>query len=263
MIGAQSLPVSVPVRRADAERLCRAYRVARGRILAIADPVERELGLASLRLRATHFFREAATTAVNFEPNAWAPLKEHVEQLAGGEGAEWSVAKLDEAAVAAANAVLAGLLAGLTGGAMGAGLAAALALGLVIVDFGSWVAAHGIQLLLATHAPLGLIAVWAGRGIIVLTENFRGPRVSLGYASDAATADAAALEGELWQRATGLGWHPRPFTAKARTRAEALVWLTYVLLGLAALLFVIGFVGGIEAAARPPSLLGTPGGRFP
>jgi len=263
MIGAQPRPVSVPVRQADAERLCHAYRVARGKILAIADPVERELGLASLRLRATHFLQDAASTAVNVEPNAWAPLKEYVAHLAGGEAAEWTVAKLDEAALAAANGVLAGVLTGLTSAAFGAALATVLAIGLVIVDFGGWMGAQGMKLFLATQLPLGLIAFWAGRAILVLIDNFRGPQVSLGRASDSATAEAAALEAELWQRATGLGWHPRPLTAKARDRAEALVWLVYGLVGLAALLFAYGLISGIAAASRPPSLLGMPGSRFP
>lgn len=39
-----------------------AYREARTQIVANSDPIEREVGLAALRLEATHTYREAMTS---------------------------------------------------------------------------------------------------------------------------------------------------------------------------------------------------------
>lgn len=252
-----------PVTRDDAEALCHAYRSARSRILSIANPLEQELGLASLRLRAAHFLKEAVTTATNVEPNAWAPLRDYVANLAGGEAAEAGVDAFDAAALQAAQATLAAMLAGLTGAAMGAGLAFVLAVGLLFVDFGGWLAQNGMKLVLATHVPVALLALWTVRAMTMLDEAFRGQAASLGRGGEQAMVEAARLEAALWHRATGLDWAYRSFTERARDRAELLVWLTYTLLGISALLIGYGFLSGLGLAGPSPPRPAPLGSAFP
>lgn len=233
-----------------------AYRRARTQILSFSDPVEQSLALASLRLRATHFLNEANSTLENVEPNAWAPLKDYVATLGGGETAETSVAVLDATAKRAAEAVLSGILSSLAGATWLAGVTAAVSLGIsATIRFGGWLSTEVWPLLLAAHLPLGLMAMKAGSMVLALDGEVRGRVASLGRAGENAMSEAARVETEIWRTATGLPWHQTPFSEKARRRVELMLWLTYGLLGLAVLLIAYGVYSAFVMKSQVPSLL--------
>ncbi len=68
----------------EISELREAYREARANILQIPNELERDVGLAALRLEALHAYRELATTATGLTDATLAPLKPESTDRIGG-----------------------------------------------------------------------------------------------------------------------------------------------------------------------------------
>ncbi len=75
-----------------------AYREAGETIDRFAEGIEREVGLASLRLEATQTYNRLMSRGRGLKDSATDPLKAYVGSLSGGEFAEQSVRYLDQQA---------------------------------------------------------------------------------------------------------------------------------------------------------------------
>lgn len=103
---------------AEISQLRELYRQARTDIAQLSDPFERDVGLAALRLEATHAYRELQSTAVGMDDASIAPLKDYVLSLTGGDNVEALVQSLDREAQGFAKKVLQNLWVLLTTGVL-------------------------------------------------------------------------------------------------------------------------------------------------
>ena len=235
---------TLTIGRGDIERLRELYREGRAAISALPDPIERELGLAALRLEATHTYKQLVTTARGLNDQDVVPLKEYVESLAGGELPERVLSTLDQQAEKQAKNFLSGLWMTLASG---------VAVGAVatVVGFFSTFALTAEQLGAAifTFAIAGGSALYfviraahaasiAGQQAWLRTW---GWAASLGQQVDVAMAETRRLQAELWSRAAAGPWTYQPLTAKARSRAKLLVGAAWALLAFGVVMTAIGF----------------------
>jgi hypothetical protein len=225
-----------------------AYREARTKIVDNSDPIEREVGLAALRLEATHTYREAVTSQAGLADSALAPLGEYAQALQGGEAAEKAVVQLDAAALRLAKAALANLWAALVGTML-------LASGLAVLNVIGFVALQANEIGAALAAALlagGGASVFIVRGIFYGARGAQDASIKswdwasgVGVASDQMLGPARALQAELLRRVGGRQVSRR-FTAQARLRAQAVVGAMLALAVVAVLLVAAGVVQGVE-----------------
>lgn len=256
----------MPKGQPSIRELCEAYREARAAILQNPDPMEREIGLAALRLEAEHTYRELVTTARDLRDRDLAPLKEYVGNLTGGEAVERLVSGLDAEAEEGAKKALRDLTASLLVGTA-TGVVATI-LGIVTLAAGGAIAAgeavggEALPLLFAG----GSVTVMIARALYVAAQSASqatseawiktwGWADSLGKTSDAAMRRARELQANIWHAATGGSWAFTPFTDKARTRAKLLVGTTWALLGLGAVLVGVGVLQAYDAYAAEQARL--------
>lgn len=244
----------MPLSAEEVHGLCETYRQTRAELEALPDPTERDVGLASLRLEATATYRQLVTTAAGLPPGRLAPLETYVANLVGGEAPERWVGTIDAQAEAAGKKVLQSLLATLSSGVLVGVLGTIAGVVTVILTSGEALGLNiGSALLTGTVSAGVLLAV--GRGLYAASQQVgeswlqtTGWAEGLGRQADLALGRAREAQRRVLARATGAAWNPAPFTAKARSRAVALVWLTWILLSLAAVLFVVGFFQGCSQA---------------
>lgn len=105
------------IAKSQIEAQCREYAAARALIDSLPDALERQIGLASLRLEATATYRQLATTGVIAYSDALSPLRDYVSALSGGERVEKVVGTVDQygakQATALASAAFSGVLTGM------------------------------------------------------------------------------------------------------------------------------------------------------
>lgn len=244
-------------------QLTDAYREARAAILQTPEP-EQSIGLASLRIEAAHTYRELSTTARDLQESDLAPLKEYAANLRGGERIEQFVGFLDAKAEEAAKAALSSLNSYLATGVLtGAG---ATVLGIfaafsgAAVTAGEAVGAGGIALLLTGGGATVLIFRAVSAAVQAGSEAASdawlktwGWAESLGRKSDQALSRARDLQASIWHTSTGAPWSFKPFTDRARARAQLLVGAAWALLSLGAVLVAFGIYQGGAAALKEKS----------
>jgi hypothetical protein len=229
----------------DTEMLREAYREARTQISQYPNQLERDIGLAALRLEASQAYRELVTTAVGLTDAQAAPLKEYVANLTGGEAVSSSIDALDRSAESFAKKVMRDLM---------ATLALAQTVGLI--------ATLGNLLLLAAligdaaGAFLFGLLVAGGSGVMFL---LRGGQVAgealgsawnsswtwangLGAASDKALEPARRAQAAVLARARAAALPIPRFTDRVRTRAKAVIGFAWAAVGIAAVLIALGAV---------------------
>src|SRR6185312_1838183 len=219
-----------------------AYREARTQIVSNPDPVEREVGLAALRLEATHTYREAVTSQAGLEDSALAPLGEYAQALQGGEAAEKAVAQLDAAALRFAKGAFSNLWAALTGTVL-------LASGLAVLNVIGFAALRANEV--GTALAATVLAGGVG-GVSVIRGMFYGARAAqdasvkswawasgVGVPSDFVLGQPRSLQTELLRRVGGRQV-PRRFTTEARRRAQVVVGAMLVLAVVAVGLVAVG-----------------------
>lgn len=234
-----------------------AYRDARAKILQIQNEKDREVGLAALRLEATHLYKELVTTG-RLPITDLAPLEEYVANLSGGEIPERVVAILDAQAKARAKQVLDSVVASAAAGTAKGALA--LILGIVAavagaaVETGEAVVAALIPLILGGGSVayfifrVGYVASQsASAATAAAWDGTWGWADTLGNAADTAMAEARQLQASIWSAATGAAWTYRPFTQKARTWARVLVGAGWALVIVGAALLVYGGFQAVDA----------------
>jgi hypothetical protein len=227
--------VALTATSAEIASLLDSYREARAAILALPDRVEREIGLATHRLEFRAFERTLSTSAVGVDEAARRALKEYAAELEGGEAAETAIDWLD----GGARKVLKDLTASLVGG-VGVGVFV-FAAGLAAVAFDAAEATgelvvQGVVVLLGLPA-LGWFMIHLGRALAATASGAEAAMIAsfgwagqLGRAADAAMSTPRTKQAAVWHAATGqFGYHGRPFTEKARHRAELLVWAAWLL----------------------------------
>lgn len=244
----------------DIAGLREALREARATISALPEGLEREVGLAALRLEATHFYKELVTTAPGLRDEDVAPLRHYVESLAGGEGVERGLATLDAQASKAAQTVLSDLYATLAGGALAGVFAAAVGvlsqLVLTAEQLGAWLLSTALVGGSVTYlfVRAGHLAGLAAQSIWIKSWSWAS---SLGSAGDRVLAHPRDLQAALWRAATGGTWVVEPFTAKARGRAKFVVGASWVLVACGAALVAWGVYEAADEWAKQQSQLPT------
>jgi hypothetical protein len=226
----------------DFLRLRDAYRLAKTTIEGF-DGLERDVGLASLRLEAVEAYKQFHSTGAGLRDADTAILKNYVDSLLGGEGVETSVAWLEarvkQLSTAAFSAILGYLL---------TGVVAAIVLAVAGVVFNLLAAVlSGIQAAVALilsssaamHVVYRLLQPMSSGGQKLWIEGW-GWASSLGKRSDAALAEPRRLGLEMWTAMTGTPWQPKPFTTAARGNAQGIVGFTWAVLLVGAGVVAVG-----------------------
>lgn len=248
----------MPKATSDFVQLREAYREARSQIDGL-DGMERDLGLAALRLEATHTYKQLATTAPGMRDEDLAVLKDYVDNLLGGEVSERVVASFDAQAERGAKALLSSLYASLAGTALVGVLATAAGVFTTAVLTAEQLGAALVTAAVGGGAVLyGMIraAIEGGKATEEAWIKSWGWASALGMRSDQAMGNARALQAKIAQAATGRAWSPHPFTEKARTRAQFVVGVAWVLVALGVALLGWGVVRAIDERAKslPPTI---------
>ena len=210
---------------ADVRELRDAYGDARAEIEKF-DGTEREIGLATLRLEATHTYKQLATTGSVFTDDDLAPLEKYVQNLIGGEGAERAMVWLEARAQSMAKQVFTSILSSIATGAV---------TGTVLLGFGviATVSASAHKL----GVSIGSVIAASGTALYFFSRTvYQGGEVghdaaskgwawasTLGSESDRALAKARSLEVTLWRAVGASPWQYSPFTNKVRLRAQIVV----------------------------------------
>ncbi|MDQ2757863.1 MAG: hypothetical protein M3Y71_15130 [Actinomycetota bacterium] len=229
--------------------LVESYGRARAVIDSLADPVEREVGLASLRLEATATMKQMRTTGAGVTDPALIQLVDYVGSLEGGERAEKAVGYLDAQAQKAMQKALSIVgQAALSGSlVLGAGVSVVLGWAVTFTDVLQQVGSAAF----ATLVGGGSVGVALFRGL-VSTSQAAGEATTRGWAwaesvgvpSDIALKDARERQGRCWAGAGGRPTAPTPFSSRARSRAQVIVGGLLAVAGVG-LLFVL--YGAYEA----------------
>ncbi len=240
----------------DLQQLRELYRDARGKIIKFSDDFERDIGLAALRLEATHTYRELQTTSVGMTDQTIAPLKDYVPSLTGGKNVEALVENLDREAQNFAKKVLRTLWALLNTGIWvgGFGVIASVVLGVALSAekfgatlFGTLIAGGAAAAMVIRGGYTGATAgqhVW---------ESTWGWASGLGRSADAALVDARREQKDLVRRAAGGGLPIQSFTDKVRVRAQLVIGFAWTTVGVACALVVFGFYQAADKRFSTPS----------
>lgn len=238
---------------ADIAALRTSFQHARGEIETFDDPIERNIGLATLRLEAAHTLNQLRTTGRDLSERDLEPLSTYVVALTGGETAEAAVAKVDGAAeevlrdvgMSLAKMKLTGSIATIFGfvvlifnRAAAVGSGAALA-----IMAGNSLAFYLALRLFVTYGPVAERAMNASYGWAS----------SLGARSERALLPARQIQQRLWATYTGAPWRYRSLAAKAQTRAKLIIVFFWGAIVFVAVAFGIGFVGALIEVAESVS----------
>jgi hypothetical protein len=233
----------------DIDQLREAYRTARSQISAFGDPLERDIGLAALRLEAVGSYRQLVTTAPGMSDMALAPLKEYIANLTGGESTEAGVEAFDRAAKSAARTAMSSLWSVLAG----VSLAGAAAVAVGVVTSIALAAENGGAFIFALVIGGGGGAIAVYRGTVGASAAAQSSWVktwswaeALGRPADQAMGQARQVQTEVLRKA-GAGALPMThFTSHVRTRAEIVVALAWVAVGVAVIFVIIGFLHAVD-----------------
>lgn len=252
----------MPLTAREISELCEAYREARASILQIPNELERDVGLAALRLEALHAYRELATTATGLTDGTLAPLKEYASNLKGGERIESSVDALDNQAQSFASEVLKDLWGFLTTGAVVGMFAVIADIVLLAAIAGQRIGALIFGAVIAAGSALIFVIRSADVASRWLAQTWQATwdwASSLGVAADAALSEARRLQREMLQREAGGGLGLQRFTDRVRTRAQIVMGVAWSAVVIAGVLVAFGIVQAAmnwsdESSSNPDQL---------
>jgi len=241
----------------DIQALCAAYRAAGASIKAFLDPVEREVGLGTLRLEASHTLKQLSSASTKATDDDLKPLRRCVAEIEGGKGAELTVKGVDRVTKKVLKDVGHSLIATKAVGSVSV-------IAVVLAWYLNW-----FQSLGASAASLVIVG---GAGLLMRiggTTGTLGARVGaaaerwaaqLGTESDRAMDTAREIEQRLWIAHFDEPWTYVPLTSKARARADRIVTLGWIAISAAVTAFVLGFGIAIVNAlpSSAPTETGTP-----
>ncbi|HYP56379.1 MAG TPA: hypothetical protein VEQ41_08795 [Solirubrobacterales bacterium] len=235
----RSTPAPAPTANAvaDISTLRTSYQEARARIEALADPVERDIGLATLRLEARHTLNQLRTTAAGLSEEDLRPLSAYVAALEGGEGAEAAVERIDATVERVLSDVSSSLLTMQLVGAASA-IAAGLAwLAGVFQDLGS---ALAFGILGGAAGPILTGTRFVGSASQeVGTAAWRWAE-QLGGEAERAMERPREIERRLWAAFVAAPWRYESLAERARARAKRIILGVWFLVGFAAVAMAIG-----------------------
>jgi hypothetical protein len=243
---AQAFPGAAPgpaTAGSDIDALVSAYRDAQTSIDGLADGLEREIGQAALRLEAAEAARRLAGTGR--PASEVAKLEALVRTLTGGKKAEWAVKQIDALARRALRDLWKSLADGVAVGVVSfvAGLISVFVL--AAQDVGA-----GLFFFVAGGSAAVVFVLRALQAGSPMVEQAWLHSVSwaeeIGTVADRALSPARALVTQI----VGPG-ASQPFTTKARTRAQIIVWLSWALAVLGAGMIVYGFVEAAGSSTTP------------
>jgi hypothetical protein len=239
--------MTTTVNHADVLELRNAYSQARAAIENLSDPLEKGIGLATLRLESTQTFKQLVTTAPEVSRALLDPLEEYASNVVGGEDQERWVRTIDEQAQKAANTMLAQLTSMISGTAATGLLTTIIGIITLIWASGEHAGADFAAALLAGTVPIAILArsvYYAWQGVQTTWLKTTSWADSVGRQSDAAMETARDRQRSLLRAATGTSWVPEAFTEKARSRATGVVTFAWGLLFLGGALFGLAFILG-------------------
>lgn len=236
---------------------CREYATARALIDVLPDALERQIGLAALRLEATATYQQLATTGASASSGALSPLRDYVSALSGGERVEKIVGTVDQnaqkQAIAIVSAATTGALTGVWAlpAAFGALFSFLSLFTNVLVSLGQNLAgaflAGAIPVILVVRA-LQYGPKVANSAVSAAQGSWRWAK-ELGSRSDHALTQARNLQADLWRAAGGSAARTgSEFTSKARDRATVAVGFLIGVTILGLICFVVGVGRGLGLA---------------
>jgi hypothetical protein len=226
--------------------LCDGYRQAGEEIAKLPDPLERDLGMGTLRLEAIDIWQRVHRSLPAPSEQDLRPLDALVDGLGGGKLSEAAVKGVDAAGRKVLRDVGNSLLGLKLVGSASLLVGAALAYAGFAVELGGNFAR---ALLAGTLATGALVAILRQGGKVVeqsyLWSTSRAS--SLGSASEAAMAKPREAERKLLAAfALVPPSRHKPLAARARQRAELAVTVFWIGVGAGGAGFLIGAVGVIE-----------------
>lgn len=243
----------------DMAELRERYQKARSAIAGFDDPLEREVGLATLRLEGEHTLKELRTTASGLNEADLQPLTTLVGSLSGGENAERAVKSVDKAGRSALKDVAKSLEGSTVVGGGSFVIGALLWVFNLTVDAGS-AAAAGILAL----GGIGFFALLrsvqaAGPEMIEAAGQVWDRASGLGDATELAMAPPREMAMQIWRRAAGgAPWRYTPFALSAKRRAMAIVIACAAAIAFAASGFAYGAYSVFDQRTSPPDLSAEP-----
>lgn len=245
-----SATVKTTVTSAKVKKLREAYRQAGEEINGMAaGSDEREIGLATLRQEATQTYNRLMGTPEMRDATV-KPFKEYVSTLTGGESVEKLVATVDASGAKVIRDVVSSLYKGVALGAVGTIVTLLVLAATSAEDLGKAL----VPLLAGGSIPLFHVfralteGAEAGKSGWIRSWDWAN---GLGVASDRALMQARSLRNEIWPESAA-HWASQQFTTKVRSRAKALLGVTWLLVALALLFVAIGVGKAAQERTKPP-----------
>jgi hypothetical protein len=220
-----------------------SFRRARAAIEGL-DDIERQVGLASLRLEAAAIYKQLTTTAPGVPvEDVRDVLKEFTGELVGGEIAEWSVGWLDARAASITKGAISAITTYLIKGVLLGGAATIVG---VVVFFGNVLTSAG-EALTALVLSSGAVARAVMLTARPVAEGSQKAWIAswqwasdFGRRADLALEDPRRHASQIWAECTTAPWRLDTFTAKARGRVQLLVGAAWALCALGLVLVAFG-----------------------
>lgn len=230
------------------------YRRAALALDGVTDPVERELGQATLRLNAISTLSHVASKSIGVAEEALSSLRQWIQDYSGsGDVAPKVVNQIDstlkDVGVRALKEV-AGWAWNGNAMVLGVGVFGTIfGVGLTIVDIGHQAGSALITALLTGAIPGSVIYLAIRSGSQAGPAIARGVRTTWTDASALGSVAEKVLletclpaERVVWAAVGGKPYPGVPFIARARTRARWIVGSAIVIAGIGLALFLIGVV---------------------
>lgn len=252
------MPTETTAAPQEVAELRERYQEARSAIAGFDDPLEREVGFATLRLEGEHTVQQLRTTAVGLTEADLQPLTTLVGSLSGGENAERAVKSVDKVARSALKDVTKSLESTTVLGGGSVVIGALLWIFNLTVDAGSAAAAGVLAL-----GGVGFFALLRGTQafgpeMLKAAEQVWERASGLGEATEREMARPREMELQIWRRAAGAPWRYTPFALRARRRATAIVIACAAAIGFAASGFAYGAYSVVDQKTSPPDLSSEP-----
>lgn len=230
------------------------YIAARREVDVLPDALERQIGLAALRIESQQTLDQAATTARVQSAETLAPLRDFVAHSRGGEQLEKALAETNDKAAAAAGTlgkyVLTGIFTGVWAWPAAASvIAALLSFAGVLQSLGN--AISGIAFVSGGLWIFGRLIASAAQGAANAADGSWTWATGLGSAADRTLAGARTEQRRVWSEIGGRASGGSSIANKLRLRAQLGVGFL-IAVSLACVVMVgAGFIEGLNERATP------------
>ncbi|GAB3077769.1 hypothetical protein [Pedococcus soli] len=233
------------------------YIAARREVDVLPDALERQIGLAALRVESQLTLDQAATTARVEGPQTLAPLRDFVDHNRGGEQLEKALAKANDKAAAAAASLSSYVATGIFTGvwvwpAMAGVLGFALSLTGALEAMGQ--AVSGVAFVGGGLWILGRFVAAASESAANAANGSWTWAQSLGTTAERTLSSARAEQRRVWTEIGGRGASDSPIAKRVRGWAQLGVAALVIVSAVGVIAMGIGFAKGFEERTTPPPL---------